>query len=148
MNVETVDLLIEKDPSLESSRSSLEAMKEGAVCIHRAWGVGRISGFESDRGMILVDFEEGERKSHAMDPVFCLDKLEVLNEDHIISRHRSNSSEVEELVKKEPVNLVVEILSKCEEGCATTRELERTIFSVTRSDKGEKMVEYYKEAFD
>ena len=118
MNVETVDLLIEKDPSLESSRSSLEAMKEGAVCIHRAWGVGRISGFESDRGMILVDFEEGERKSHAMDPVFCLDKLEVLNEDHIISRHRSNSSEVEELVKKEPVNLVVEILSKCEEGCA------------------------------
>ena len=88
MNVETVDLLIEKDPSLESSRSSLEAMKEGAVCIHRAWGVGRISGFESDRGMILVDFEEGERKS-CNGSVFCLDKLEVLNEDHIISRHRS-----------------------------------------------------------
>ena len=138
MNVETVDLLIEKDPSLESSRSSLEAMKEGAVCIHRAWGVGRISGFESDRGMILVDFEEGERKSHAMDPVFCLDKLEVLNEDHIISRHRSNSSEVEELVKKEPVNLVVEILSKCEEGCATTRELERTIFLLLGQTKGKK----------
>ena len=138
MNVETVDLLIEKDPSLESSRSSLEAMKEGAVCIHRAWGVGRISGFESDRGMILVDFEEGERKSHAMDPVFCLDKLEVLNEDHIISRHRSNSSEVEELVKKEPVNLVVQILSKCEEGCATTRELERTIFLLLGQTKGKK----------
>lgn len=138
MNVETVDLLIEKDPSLESSRSSLEAMKEGAVCIHRAWGVGRISGFESDRGMILVDFEEGERKSHAMDPVFCLDKLEVLNEDHIISRHRSNSSEVEELVKKEPVNLIVEILSKCEEGCATTRELERTIFLLLGQTKGKK----------
>ncbi len=138
MNVETVDLLIEKDPSLESSRSSLEAMKEGAVCIHRAWGVGRISGFESDRGMILVDFEEGERTSHAMDPVFCLDKLEVLNEDHIISRHRSNSSEVEELVKKEPVNLVVEILSKCEEGCATTRELERTIFLLLGQTKGKK----------
>ena len=84
MNVETVDLLIEKDPSLESSRSSLEAMKEGAVCIHRDWIVGHISGFESDRGMILVDFEEGKRKSHAMDPDFCLDKLEVL-EDHIIS---------------------------------------------------------------
>ena len=31
MNVETVDRLIEKDPSLESSRSALEAMKEGAV---------------------------------------------------------------------------------------------------------------------
>ena len=60
MNVEIVDRLIENDPSLESSRSALEAMKEGAFCIHRAWGVGRISGYESDRGMLLIDFEEGD----------------------------------------------------------------------------------------
>ena len=66
--------MIEKDPSLESSRFP-RSNERGAVCIHRAWGVGRISGFESDRGMILVDFEEGERKSHAMDPVFCLINL-------------------------------------------------------------------------
>ena len=95
MNVETVDRLIEKDPSLESSRSALEAMKEGASCIHRAWGVGKIIGFEADRGMIVVDFEEDERKSHAMDPVFCLDKLEILDEDHIISRHRNNPEEID-----------------------------------------------------
>ena len=102
MNVEIVDRLIEKDPSLESSRTALEAMKEGAICIHRAWGVGRISGFEAEVGMILVDFEEGERKSHAMDPVFCIDKLEVLADDHVISQHRANTEEIEIKIKKEP----------------------------------------------
>ena len=127
MNVEIVDRLIEKDPSLESSRSALEAMKEGASCIHRAWGVGKITGFEADRGMIIVDFEDGERKSHAMDPVFCLDKLEVLDDEHIISRHRANPEEIDAKVKKEPVELFIEILAKFEDGCASTRELERTI---------------------
>jgi transcription elongation factor GreA-like protein len=100
MNVEIVDRLIEKDPSLESSRSALEAMKEGASCIHRAWGVGKITGFEGDRGMIVVDFEDGERKSHAMDPVFCLDKLEILDDDHIISRHRNSPEEIDAKVEK------------------------------------------------
>lgn len=138
MNVETVDRLIEKDPSLESSRSALEVMKEGASCIHRAWGVGKITGFEADRGMIVVDFEEGERKSHAMDPVFCLDKLEVLDEDHIISRHRNNPEEIDAKVKKEPVELFIEIISKFEDGCAATRELERIINLLLGAAKGKK----------
>lgn len=138
MNVEIVDRLIEKDPSLESSRSALEAMKEGASCIHRAWGVGKITGFEADRGMIVVDFEDGERKSHAMDPVFCLDKLEVLDDEHIISRHRANPEEIDTKVKKEPVELFIEILAKFEDGCASTRELERTINLLLGSAKGKK----------
>ena len=107
MNVEIVDRLIENDPSLESSRSALEAMKEGAFCIHRAWGVGRISGYESERGMLLIDFEEGQRKSHAMDPVFCLDKLEILGEDHIICLHRSNTEEIDKKLKKSQLNFLL-----------------------------------------
>ena len=138
MNVEIVDRLIEKDPSLESSRSALEAMKEGASCIHRAWGVGKITGFEADRGMIVVDFEDGERKSHAMDPVFCLDKLEILDEDHIISRHRNNPEEIDAKVKKEPVELFIEIIAKFEDGCAATRDLERIINLLLGAAKGKK----------
>ena len=127
MNLEVIDRLIEKDPTLESSRPAFEAMKEGACCIHRSWGFGQISGFEPDRGMILIDFEEDERKSHAMDPVFCLGKLEVLDEDHILSKHRSNPEEVELMAKKEPVALIIEILSKSEDGCAATREIEKIL---------------------
>ena len=138
MNVEIVDRLIEKDPFLESSRTALEAMKEGAICIHRAWGVGRISGFEAEAGMILVDFEEGERKSHAMDPVFCIDKLEVLADDHVISQHRANTEEIEIKIKKEPVEFFIDIISKFEDGCAPTRDLERTIHLLLGPTKGKK----------
>ena len=77
--------------------------------------------------MILIDFDEDERKSHAMDPVFCLGKLEVLDDDHILSKHRSNPEEVELMAKKEPVNLIIEILSKSEDGCSSTREIEKIL---------------------
>ena len=59
--------------------------------------------------MLLIDFEEVKEKSHAMDPVFCLDKLEILADDHIICLHRSNTEEIDKKVKKEPVELFVEI---------------------------------------
>ena len=68
MNVEIIDRLIDQDPTLESSRSALEAMKEGACCIHRSWGLGRISGYETDRGMILIDFEEDDKKKVLRNP--------------------------------------------------------------------------------
>ena len=99
MNVEIIDRLIDQDPALESSRAALEAMKEGACCIHRSWGFGKISGFEAEKGMILVDFEEDDLKSHPMDPVFCLGKLEVLEDDHILSRHRANPEEIERVIR-------------------------------------------------
>jgi transcription elongation factor GreA-like protein len=105
MNVEIIDRLIVQDPALESSRNALEAMKVGACCIHRSWGFGKISGFEAEKGMLLVDFEGDELKSHPMDPVFCLEKLEVLADDHILSKHRANPEEIEKMAKKEPVDL-------------------------------------------
>ena len=138
MNVEIIDRLIDQDPTLESSRSALEAMKEGACCIHRSWGFGRISGFESERGMILVDFEEDDRKSHAMDPIFCLGKLEVLDEEHILSRHRANPEEIEKMAKKEPVELIIQILSRCEDGCSSARDIERTLGFLLGPSKAKK----------
>ena len=61
--------------------------------------------------MILVDFEGDELKpSHG--PVFCLGKLEVLDDDHILSRHRANPEEIEKMAKKEPVDLIIDMLSK------------------------------------
>ena len=138
MNLEAIDRLIEKDPALESSRSALESLSEGTYCIHRSWGFGKISGFDSERQMVLVDFEEEDRTSHAMDPVFCLDKLELLSSEHILTRHRSNPEEIDTLAKKEPVNLIIEILAKCEDGCATTREIERILgylFGATKARK-------------
>ena len=138
MNAEIIDRLIEQDPTLESSRAALEAMKEGTFCIHRSWGFGKISGYDSDRAMILVDFESEDRTNHPMDPVFCLGKLEVLDPSHILARHRENPDEIEKMAKKEPVDLIIEILAICEDGCASTREIERTLGFLLGPVKGKK----------
>jgi len=138
MNVEIIDRLIVQDPALESSRNALEAMKVGACCIHRSWGFGKISGFEAEKGMILVDFEGDELKSHPMDPVFCLEKLEVLDDDHILSKHRANPEEIEKMAKKEPVDLIIDILTKCEDGCSSTRDIERILGYLFGSVKAKK----------
>ena len=138
MNAEIIDRLIEQDPTLESSRAALEAMKEGTFCIHRSWGFGKISGYDSERAMILVDFESEDRTNHPMDPVFCLGKLEVLDPSHILARHRENPDEIEKMAKKEPVDLIIEILTICEDGCASTREIERTLGFLLGPVRGKK----------
>ena len=127
MNTEVIDRLIEKDPSLESSRPILESMNPGTYCIHRSWGFGVISGYDADRGMILIDFEQDDRKSHPMDPVFCVEKLELLPDDHILSQHRRDGSEIDNLAKKEPAELIIKILHLGNDGCMSTREIERIL---------------------
>jgi transcription elongation GreA/GreB family factor len=127
MNTEVIDRLVEKDPSLETSRTVLESMNPGTYCIHRSWGFGLISGFDEDRGMILIDFEDDERTSHAMDPVFCIDKLELLPEESILTQHRKNTEEIEKLAKKEPAELIIKMLEQGVDGCLSGREIERIL---------------------
>ena len=127
MNTEVIDRLVEKDPSLETSRTVLESMNPGTYCIHRSWGFGLIAGFDEDRGMILIDFEDDERTSHAMDPVFCIDKLELLPEESILAQHRKNTEEIEKLAKKEPAELIIKMLEQGVDGCLSGREIERIL---------------------
>ena len=141
MNTEAIDRLIDNVPSLATSREALEAMQEGAYCIHRSWGFGKITGFDparGDHGMLVIDFDGEERKGHAMDPVFCLGKLEVLKETHILARHRENTEEIELMAKKEPVELIMAILSECDNECATNREIERLLQYLFEPSKAKK----------
>ena len=138
MNTEVIDRLVEKDPSLESSRTVLESMNPGTYCIHRSWGFGVISGFDDDRGMILIDFEDDERTSHAMDPVFCIDKLELLPEESILAQHRKNTEEIDKLAKKEPAELIIKILEQGVDGCMSSREIERILNYMFGSSKAKR----------
>ena len=59
-------------------------------------------------------------------------------DSHVLSKHRSNPEEIEQIAKKEPVDLIIDILSNCEDGCASTREIERTINFLFGNAKGKK----------
>ncbi|MBG28677.1 MAG: transcription elongation factor GreAB [Opitutae bacterium] len=138
MNKEVIDSLIDDNPELADQREALEAMQDGSHCIHRSWGFGQIQSFDSDQGKLIIDFEDGEMKGHAMDPVFCLGKLEVLSGEHILSRSRSDAETIEQMVKKDQVGLVIEILSSTEDFCASTREMERILLYLLGPVKAKK----------
>ena len=138
MNKEVIDSLIDENPELADQREALEAMQDGSYCIHRSWGFGQIQSFDDAQGKLIIDFEDGEMKGHAMDPVFCIGKLEVLPVEHVLSRSRSDPETIQQMAKKDQVGLVIEILSSCEELCASTREIERILLHMLGPVKAKK----------
>jgi len=126
MNKEAIDLLIAKEPRLRAFRDKLEAMKPGAYCIHRSWGLGRIQAYEEQDRRLIIDFE-GHAAGHSMDPAFCVDKLEVLPDKSILVRHRQKPEEIEEIARKRPADLIVAILDEREDKSAAISEIERTL---------------------
>ena len=126
MNKEAINAIIEKNPKLSSSREKLESMAPGNYCLHRSWGFGKIVDYDSTTAKIIIDFEDG-KKGHAMAPVFCVDKLEVLKPDDILVRSRTEPEVINEMIKKKPADLMCEIISKAEDQAMTSAEIERVL---------------------
>jgi len=126
MNKEAIDLIIEKNPKLAKFRTKLEAMQPGSYCLHRAWGFGKIRDYDVPSGKLIIDFE-GEKASHPMDPAFCVERLEMLPATNILVRHRTEASNIEEMVKKRPADLVVDVLSTAPDHSMSSIELENLL---------------------
>ncbi|MEX0332523.1 MAG: GreA/GreB family elongation factor [Puniceicoccaceae bacterium] len=127
MNKEAIDLLIQKTPRLKRARAKLESMQTGAYCVHRAWGLGQIKDYDERENRLIIDFQSG-REGHPMDPVFCVDKLEILDDDDILVRAQKDPPAIEEMIKSRPADLIVEVLERANEQSATALEIE-TILS-------------------
>lgn len=127
MNKEAIDLLIQKTPALKRHRAKLEAMQPGAYCVHRAWGLGQIKQYDERENRLIIDFTE-KPGEHAMDPAFCVDKLEILADDDLLVRSQKDPEAIEKLIKQHPTDLIKDILMRASENKATTLEIE-TILS-------------------
>ena len=137
MNDEAIDLLITENPQLKSARPKLESMQPGAFCIHRSWGLGQIKSYDDKDNKLIIDFEE-DKTGHAMDPVFCIGKLEILPHEHIVARHRREPEVVEEIIKKRPTDLIVELLSHSAGQAAPSTEIENTLIRIMGPSKYKK----------
>lgn len=137
MNKEAIELLIQKNPRLKRARAKLESMQPGTYVVHRSWGVGKITAFDERENRLIIDFEEG-RKDHPMDPVFCVDKLDILNENDILVRFRQEGKAIEDMIRNKPTDLVVEILSKCPQQMATNLEMETILSRLLGPTKSKK----------
>ena len=126
MNVEAIEELIASNPKLKSAREELALMQPGTYCVHRSWGFGKIVDYDATEKRLIIDFEEG-KKGHSMDPAFCVGKLEILPEGHILVAKREDPEGVDELIKRKPVELVKRILRQSANNTVSTIEIERQL---------------------
>jgi transcription elongation factor GreA len=137
MNKEAIDLLIQKSPRLKRARAKLEAMQPGAYCVHRAWGLGQIKDYDERENRLIIDFQEG-REGHPMDPVFCVDKLDILPENDILVRAQKDADAVNDMVKNRPTDLIADILERSPTKTATALEIETVLSRLMGSAKFKK----------
>ena len=126
MNKEAIDALIEQTPKLAAHRSKLESMAPGNYCLHRSWGFGKIVDYDETEAKLIIDFEEG-KTGHAMAAAFCVDKLEILGSGDVLVRSRTEPEVIQEMIKKQPVDLVCDILAGDEENQMMASEIERML---------------------
>lgn len=133
MNPEEIESLIKKNPLLASKRAKLEKFVNGAHCMHSSWGFGVIRAYDAAANRLVIDFDQ--KPNHMMDPVFCVDKLDILDSDDELVRYRENPEEVEREMREEPAAFVEKILDKMPDKMATSVELENTLGRLFKSEK-------------
>ena len=126
MNKTSIDSLIEQNPKLESYRSKFEKMSAGNYCLHNSWGFGKIIEYNEGDDRLIIDFEDG-KSGHAMAPIFCADKLDILSPDDVLVMSRTQPEAIESIIKKEPVELIVKILENSDSQSLMTSEIERSL---------------------
>jgi transcription elongation factor GreA len=136
MNSEAVSALIAKNPTLKPSKAKLEAMKSGSYVVHRSWGFGQIKSFDDSSLKLLIDFEG--KKSHPMDPAFCISTMDVLPANHLLVRKQTESAKIADLIENNPAQLVVEGLQAYPNNATTAIDLEITLAQVIGEDKFKK----------
>jgi transcription elongation factor GreA len=136
MNSEAVSALIAKVPSLKGVKAKLEAMTAGRYVIHRSWGFGQIKSYDDATQKLVIDFKG--KKSHSMDPAFCVTTLEVLEEAHLLVRKETDTKRITELVADNPVQLVVEALEAYPGKATSGIDLEITLTQVVGEEKFKK----------
>lgn len=124
MNSDEINNIISKNPRLASKRDRLEAMKDGAFCMHNSWGFGKIVSFDPASGKLKIDFEG--KPGHMMDPAFCADKLEILEPDNILVRYRTDRETLENKMKNGGEFVVNYIDKNKADRAASVIELENT----------------------
>lgn len=136
MNSEALSALIAKTPSLKAAKAKLEAMEPGAYVVHRSWGFGQIKSYDDAAQRLIIDFQG--KKSHPMDPAFCITTMEVLPEQHLLVRKETEAEKIAEMADENPAQLVVEALQAYPNNAATAIELEITLAQVIGPEKFKK----------
>lgn len=82
----------------------LSQLEPGVFCLHKSWGVGKVSEWDLLSERIVLDFEG--KPGHALKISFALTSLEILPAEHLLSRRLSDLEGMKKMAKENVTELV------------------------------------------
>ena len=82
----------------------LQAMRLGALCLHRTWGFGVVRKSDTLYKKIEIDFRG--RPGHGLAMKVAAETLEMLGDDHLLARMHRDREAIQALVKEAPADVV------------------------------------------
>lgn len=104
--------------------SNLEKLPEGAYCLHKSWGFGRIAEVNFLLNQATIDFKS--KKGHTMQLQYAAESLTPLPDDHILVRKVTEADVIKALAKEDAVALVRAILTNYD-GKATQDQIAQAL---------------------
>lgn len=96
--------LVDAGKLATADAEKLSNLEPGTFCLHKSWGVGRISEWDLVGDRLIVDFEG--KPGHGLKIAFALGSLEVLPPDHLLSRRLVDLDGLKQLAKSNVTALV------------------------------------------
>ncbi len=86
----------------------LDQLSPGKFCLHKAWGAGKVVGWELSEKKVTIDFEQST--GQVMDLQFALQRTEVLDASDFRAKKVEQLEELRSLAKADSVALVIHLL--------------------------------------
>jgi len=115
-----LEKLVEAGKLTARQGDQLQELKPGTFCLHKSWGFGRVAEWNLLLNQVLIDFPG--KKAHPMQLSYAAENLTVIPPAHFLAKKATDLPGVKELIKKDPVALVRNILESLG-GSATVTQI-------------------------
>jgi len=102
----------------------LSSLAQGGFCIHRSWGVGRITTVDTVFARFTIDFPG--KPGHSMDLSFAADSLKPIPSDHILARKAIDLNSLRQMAALHHLDLIRLVL-KSYGGKATLDQVQQVL---------------------
>ncbi|MDP9099157.1 MAG: GreA/GreB family elongation factor [Verrucomicrobiota bacterium] len=119
-----VEKLVEAGKLTARQADQLQELKPGTFCLHKSWGFGRVAEWNLLLNQVLIDFPG--KKAHPMQLSYAAENLTVIPPAHFLAKKATDLPGVRELIKKDPVALMRNILESLG-GSATVTQISQMV---------------------
>jgi transcription elongation GreA/GreB family factor len=115
-----LEKLVESGKLTARQADQLQELQPGTFCLHKSWGFGRVAEWNLLLNQVMIDFPG--KKGHPMQLSYAAENLTVIPPAHFLAKKATDLPGVKELVKKDPVGLMRNVLESLG-GSATVTQI-------------------------